>query len=185
MSGKWESGPSRRPAGFDAERISAPLPTDCRTNLQAHEGLLAHVRSTIRNGREGTDRQGAVWPGSRCEVYVLMKGRSGGLTRFEIIGTTLEQLVFAAWDGSYLTLSSELWCAFSSSTESFETFDRPSTCTGDPRTVALRLVRSLDFLFSIEYSVWCDRAQDRRSWHFEKSPCNRLVGGPVVKEGRR
>jgi hypothetical protein len=85
------------------------------------------------------------------------------LTRFEIIGTTLEQLVFAAWDGLHLTLSRELWNRASSSLEHFATPDGPTTCSEDSRIVALELTRSLDWLLSIEYSVWCIRSQKSRS----------------------
>ena len=149
-----------------------------------NEGLITRLRSTLGDISERANRERALWGDSRCELSITMKARSGGLTRFEIVGTTLEQLVFASWDGLHLKLSTELWSIISSVSECFETIDGSITCSEDPRIAALRLVQSLDCLFGIEYSVWCDRLQERHTWNFARTPSHHLVGGQITEKHR-
>jgi hypothetical protein len=188
VSRHWEFDSPRWMAGFDADGVSDRFTIGRSPTPEPHtnKGLLNYARSTMRGDRGGTEAERAIWGRAQRDISILIKGKSGGLTKFEIIGTTLDQLVFAAWDGLYLTLSRELWnTLLSSFSNLLETLDGSRTCSEDPRAVALQLVQSLDCLLSIRYTVWCDCMQNSRSWHFEETPSNQLVGGPVVKEGRR
>jgi hypothetical protein len=139
-----------------------------------------------RRSRRADGRWNVVVPdgptlgGGPIEMCLPMRARIGGLTRFGIVGTLLDQVVFACWDGAYLTLSGALWNIVSSSSKCFETSDDGLLCSGDPRRIALQLVQVLSDLASIQYSVWCDRLQTSRSWRFEGTASNELVGGLIA-----
>jgi hypothetical protein len=172
-------------ADCDVNMIRRLLAISRHTIPRMNTTLLARVRSMAGDNIGYPARENVIWGEPRFELSIPMKGRLGGLTRFELLGTALEQLVFASWDGLHLTLSRELWGILSTSSESFETLDGSTTCSEDPRIVAIKLVQSLDCLFGIEYSVWCDRSESRRSWYFEAGPTDQLVGGPIAEAGRR
>src|ERR1700677_4256438 len=99
MSGPSEPGSSPWFAECNVERIRAVSPIDCRPGLDTDDGFLDQVRSIIRDDRRRAALEGGIWAKAAGELSIPMKGKSGGLTRFEIIGITLEQLVFATWDG--------------------------------------------------------------------------------------
>jgi hypothetical protein len=152
---------------------------DCRVERISDLPIMG-----CRTGRERGDRWWVVPDEPTVDgVCVPMRARIGGLTRFEIFGTLLDQYVVAGWDGMHLRLSRALWSVVSSSS-CFETTDDGLVCSEDPRRVALQLVRALSHLVSIEFNVWCDRVEISRRWYFDGTASSQLDGGLIAEGGR-
>lgn len=121
------------------------------------------------------------------EISMPLEGPVAGMTSFKVVGFILDQTVRGQWDGHRIRMTGLLHQAFLIAKAVEAVFcevvadDLSVSRLDDPYETAIDLVRSLDYVITVEYSTTCELGATQRVWqpesHFDM---DRQAGESVV-----